>query len=207
MRAAAPPLEDNAAVPRELEKLMKRVGMGAGDDTARQRTARAALELAAAVAHGKDELDLVGRLAAIQTPTTDAAIRRSLKTASAVGSALRNAKGDFFEALAGLADERRDAAGAILDELRRALEEDEFGIPLEAALRKAEQGAVKLLARAAPVPVAVTPLPPRVKGPGVIHTQQLTRMDAAQARAILAEIERELTDGRRIDLSYTIWDA
>ena len=180
----------------------------------RAQTARAAADLARGLIRDEDPAAVVDGFAAAQIPSSPAALGRSLGHAAAVNAALEDPR---WQVLA-LATQRAAGGAApfqrIIDELREALERDEFTVPLAPAVEAAASAAIALLADA---PVAGPTPPPPDPTPPAPSPDPSTTPDhrAVQQHGTAADLELvaakakldELADGPgevRVSLQWTI---
>lgn len=111
----------------------------------RLRSAQSAQALLEALAQAGDD-KFVSVLASRPLDTSETAVGRVLGQVEALVATLGSIKWDIFEAVGGLRDHRREAAGRLIESLKEALREDEHVIPLKARLETLERDGVRLLA-------------------------------------------------------------
>lgn len=130
--------------------------------------------------------DVVATLAGARIETTAEAYGSAGRRAAEVVGALREVNWQPIEALATLDDERREAAQALLADLRQALALDELAVPLAPKLHEVERKAVALLLpkpppKDEPRQRPAAPAPPR-PGWTAVDTAQYEGLTAADAR-------------------------
>ncbi|MEW6283285.1 MAG: hypothetical protein AB1758_32050, partial [Candidatus Eremiobacterota bacterium] len=137
-------------------------------------------------------------LAASQAPTSSglAAIRRSLEHAARNLEALRNSSNR--EVIQGMGQVDTSAAQGILQRVTESLNQDDFAQkePLAEVLKREAAQAVKLL---------VQPKPP--KRPNAVKSGEKKGLTLPEALAELDALRVELTEGRRLDIQWTVWEA
>ncbi len=111
----------------------------------RLRSAQSAQALLEALAQAGDD-KFVSVLASRPLDTSETAVGRVLGQVEALVATLGSIKWDIFQAVGGLRDHRREAAGRLIESLKEALREDEHVIPLKARLETLERDGVRLLA-------------------------------------------------------------
>lgn len=183
---------------------------------ARLRTAEAAARLLRKLQEKAKPEDRVEVLAAIELPSTEQALRRSIDTAKEVIAALEVVHWEAFSGAWRLASA---AADGNRDRVREILEEDEIAIALAPALREAERQAIQLLsitkAPAPPSPAgATTASPPPASSPAQVSppSKGWRRVDEGSeelsGERITSRLDelgrRAARDGRRLQLSWRI---
>jgi hypothetical protein len=209
VRSACPKLEENAALARELERVMHLVGVPDPEETPRLKTAREMRDIVSAVESARDELDLAERLAELEPTTGEVVLRKSARTAGEIGAELRRLQVDLFRGIDALQDERREKGQAILEDLRQALSQDEQATALLPALKKASADAIKLLTVVVPPPQLPPPEPepPPKKNRKLVSKEQRKAVSAKEARLLLEALQSILEDdAREVDISWTVWE-
>jgi hypothetical protein len=148
-------------------------------------------------------------LATVPGETSDPAMGRSVSQASALVGALTSTAWNLFDAVGRLSDDRHAAGQAIRARVAEALEADELAAPLAAALKGAQDDAVRLLAPPPPdMPPIVTPtdVPPRGERWREIRAKnQLTSANAIQTlRDYLDSLNKPQRD--RVRVSWRVED-
>ena len=88
---------------------------------------------------------IVGVLDSAEVATSESAMGECLNKAGALAGALDGTNWEIFDAIAGLADERKTAANAIRSAVEQALRWDEHVKSLAGVLKEAQSNAVRLL--------------------------------------------------------------
>jgi hypothetical protein len=158
-------------VPR-LEQAYQHVG--AEDQGARLRTARASRELLAALQAAEGPQAVVHALAAAEIPTSEAAMAKSISTAPSVAEALGDTNWDLLG----------QGGAAIMAPLRSLLEMDELAQAFDPERRKLEADATK------------TRVTPKTTG----HRHVIT--NPAELDAAVEQMRTAVEDGDRIELSW-----
>jgi len=138
---------------------------------ARVQTAVEASALLKSLKNTGGELAFVKLLAGQALTAKPLVLSHSMKTATAVTSAVMGIQWDLFKALQSLTDIRAAAAKVIVDELKDTFTRDEYAVGFQAKLTELIGRAIKLLAATPPAPPAS---PPAVLPPVVIPTQPPT---------------------------------
>lgn len=188
----------------------------AADAAPRLRSARSARALVDALATAPASA-AVPTLATAELVTSEGAIMRLMGQAQPLTAALRRTNWTLFDGLAAITDSRRDQAGETLSRLAGALAADEHVQALEPVLDQAVREAVDLLTVAVVVPPSAPPStedePPPIASPGPDPVRRKRRVVASGAqqaqgvragRALLDEIARSLTDGRRLTVNWQV---
>jgi hypothetical protein len=148
-------------------------------------------------------------LAHASVETSLDAMGTSYRKTGAVRSALEGTKWELLEAVAGLTDDRQAAAEGIIAQLAEALTHDEYAIALPPRLSKLEGDAIRLLTpKPKPIPPKPTPPPPPLTpGREVIDLVDKSGLSAADARALLTDLQKKLAaDGSlRLDVRWTLY--
>jgi hypothetical protein len=190
---------------------------GAPDQLAaasRMKTARSAAALVKAL-RKREPAPLVEALAAAPIETSAEAMGKSLASAEVVIQAMHQTQWDLFQGLTRLQDDRRGAAQAILQQVRKDLGCDELALAqgLAETLKKQSREAARLLASAPPPvyqpgdgPSAVTP-PAGAKRIMTIDRGEGQGWDAARLGRELEELRRRLEadPALRVSLSWTLF--
>ena len=145
-----------AALIGRLESI--RVGTFGGMPCARLDTAREGLALLKTL-DGLTGNALIGKLAAYPLTGTAAVIASSMASATRLNQILENADWVIFDGIQALADERKEAATQVWQELETAFASDEHAIALGPKISELRDRAVKLLTRIAAAPKPPPPVP------------------------------------------------
>ena len=140
---------------------------------------------------------------------------KSLKSAVELVERMDATTWSIFDDIIQLAAEYQAQAAEIRNSVCQALQADEYAVPLAAALREAQAGAVRLLSEAAkrrapPQPVPTPPAPPSTPptSPGRITVKKGEEADltADKAKKVLTRIQSELEAeaSRRLTISWRI---
>jgi hypothetical protein len=161
--------------------------------TRRGRTARAVQALLERIVTTEPEA-VVDVVASAAGETSDPAMGRSISQSTALVGALMSTAWNLFEAVGRLEDDRHAAGEGIRRRVAEALEADELALPLAAALKSAQDDAVRLLAPPRPDP-SPTNTPPRGERWREIRAQ--SPMPPADAVSTLREFLESLSPARR----------
>lgn len=193
-----------------IESAYTRLGITGGP---RLRTAQAAAAVVARLRH----LEGIDQVRAVASPALDgatpAAAGRSLESAAAVTAALRGFHWDRLDPLlAAMRTEgaRSDAAAAVVDGIRKALENDELVTSVVSALAAGESGIFSWLAATPPARPPIPdldsdrsddPEPPRGEPTG-----RRTVSAGVEDRALLADLRGflELHPGATVEVSWRV---
>lgn len=200
-----------------VQELQNRTAQFVGKpSTDRQRSAECALALVSSLANAEDA-ELVAVLANATLVTSAAAASRTLGHAANLRQTLETTNWGLFEALAQLADARREQAEPLLAKLTEALGNDEHVVDLKESLTELEKHGMQVLARqteplvaTAPQPVLpqIQPLPvstPTGKRTRVVTLEEQSRADLSvdAASRVLDELKAKLAAGEGIELSLS----
>lgn len=164
-----------------IEVAYDHLGNAEKDRPGRLRTARACAELIESLRRAPDRVGLVTSLARATLPATEAAMAKSIALAPAVAQALSAFHWDRLAPLKAAeqrGDERGQAAGRILTELRKAVTADEFSVRLAGALAATDQAVFDWLADGQPA------APPRILDPAGEPAQDHRRLGQPGGRAV-----------------------
>lgn len=145
----------------QLEDLQ--TGRFQGGECTRLETAHEALSILRTLEASVGN-SLISKLAAFNLQAKPAVLGVALSTASKLDQAMEVADWEIFDGIAGLSDERKEAADAVWSDLRDAFNSDEHAVALVPKLSDLRQRAVKLLTRSVP-PAAHPPVHPPVPLP------------------------------------------
>lgn len=175
--------------------------LGLGREGNRLRNAQLAVSLLDILAD-KEGVALIEALAQLSLATSVQALAKSMATAARVGDAVVDNNWELLQSVWHGADP--DAAG-IEKRVREVLEADELATALAPVLKQAQADATRIVTRQR-TPEPAPPQPPTPpEGGGTLVKQGSRRgLTAREARTLLAEIEHELRDGVRVDISYAI---
>ncbi len=212
------------ALVEQLEELIADFGGGA-ESAPRYQTAQAVAALLPSVSTGEPAA-VVKSLAEITPQTSETAMGTSLETAGSVVRALDATKWKLFESIRKLKDGRKDAAGAVLERVRRALSSDQHVNAVESVLKAEEEKAIDLLSPrettpekpdtqpeeepsdeagppAVPEPVEGSPSP---VGRKVVTSDSRTNLSMKEAEEVIRQIRDKAgeTGIVRINLSWLI---
>jgi hypothetical protein len=138
---------------RELVRALERhagiLGVDGAADAGRLVTARRVADLLEQLARETDDVVLVELLAGADLGTDDTTASRSMTTARLVVAALTRTQWTLLDAIGKLADDRAEAAKAVLEQLADAAARDQFQRDLIAELDLAVRKASDLLATVA----------------------------------------------------------
>jgi hypothetical protein len=193
--AARPVLSDLA---RALSARIETFG-GAADAAPRMVTLRSAVALVSGLIAAPDALATVDALVAAQLLTSEAAVGRTLGSATSLRSTMAGAQWAVIEAAASLGDHRAGAAEALRARAVEALEADEHAVNLQSALQEVQSRAIALLADTRHHPQS----PPPQKADGsqprspsydeiVIEQRDLAPVAATEAVALLDELRQRI---------------
>jgi hypothetical protein len=206
--AAGPAVEPCQIVNDRLEGLCRDWQIDTAS-CARHQTAGAVLALVQGLAADDDAKRRISLLAHASVETSLDAMGTSYRKTGAVRSALEGTKWELLEAVAGLADERQAAAEGIIAQLAEVLTHDEYAIALTPRLSKLEGDAIRLLTpKPKPIPPKPTPpRPPLTPGREVIDLVDKSGLSAADARALLTDLQQKLAADRslRLDVRWTLY--
>lgn len=152
----------------------------------RVQTAVEASGLLRALKNTAGELAFVKVLAAQVLSAKPLVLSHSMKTATAVTTAVKGIQWDLFKAVQGLSDIRAAAAKVICDELKDAFTRDEYAVGFQSKSAELATRAIKLLAATPPPPPVVTP--PVVLPPVVIPPQPPILPPAPQPPPITRQV-------------------
>jgi hypothetical protein len=158
-KAAQDAKEPNDKLAGKLQELLPTLSEQ-GTETQRFKTARSAQHILNTILQAKDGR-LVEAIAGFKIDTSEEAIGKNIRKASALLTTLENVKWDLLEGIQKLTDERQERADAIWASVKDAYQKDEYAIALAPALMEAERDAVKLLTEI-PKPPKSSP-PPTTK--------------------------------------------
>jgi hypothetical protein len=193
---------------QELPGLLSESLTKLGLDTSQSQRLAAAREvrsvLQTAVKQDKPKA-LIEALAALQLECSEEELAASLKSAEKTKKALETARLDVFDLLA---QKPVQEAKAVRQQLEEAFQEHEFHGSLALQLSQCTDQAWKIVNRPDPKPdpgPAPRPLqpPPEVK---VIGKKTLDKIDPEEAKKELAELTTLLTAGRKLSISWTVWE-
>ena len=184
------------------------------DHARRLRTARttSALIQALNALRGKERIE---KLAAIEVDTSLEAMGTSFSKAKAVLDAIERTKWALFDSIRQLADERREHALRLLEQLADVFAADEYAVALGGKLPGLEDRAIKLLARPVkpwppppPPPDPPPPPPPNPPPDGASLVREGTHsdLDRESLRAVTIKLEAlfsEVPTGR-LDLTWKL---
>ncbi|MBO6511102.1 MAG: hypothetical protein JJ979_21900, partial [Roseibium sp.] len=185
---------------RELEsKLMTRLGaLGQSANGNRTQNARQAVAVLDAL-QKQEGPALVRKLAEATSVSSLTALGKSIASAARVVSALD----DNNWALMDSPQVTADPEGArIRKDVIAALESDELVTNLAEALRKSQTDITAIINRQQPSPEPPQPAP--TPGKIIVRREQKSGLTATEARALIQEIDHELTDDVTLDISFTI---
>jgi hypothetical protein len=206
--AAGPAVEPCQIVKDRLEGLYRDWQIDTAS-CARHQTAGAVLALVQGLAADDDAKRRVEFLAQAKVETSLDAMGTSYRKTGAVRNAIETTKWELFEAVAGIADDRKAAADGILAQLEEALTHDEYAIALQPRLSKLEGDAIRLLTpKPKPIPPKPTPPPPPpTPGREVIDVVDKAGLSAVDARALLTDLQKRLAaDGSlKLDVRWTLY--
>lgn len=180
----------------------------------RMKTATAVLNLVSrlSAAHLND---VIPTLASAEVVTTDTAMGKSLKSASALTVSIEATSWGVFADIVELGEDYQAEAQDIRKQVKTALEADEHAVPLAAALQTYQTQAMQLLARAAKAKVPPTPIvgptktdEPQKLPPGkkLVVEDQRSGLSPAEAKSLLADLMREMEakSSRRLTVKWRI---
>jgi hypothetical protein len=152
----------------------------------------------------KEGADLIAELANIKPVTSLQALAKSISTAASVSQSIRDNNWKLLESIWQDGDE---AGKRIKQQVSNALTADELVTSLGIVLRKAQEDVTKIItSRVQPVPPVPGPKPPVIAKPGrrILKEDQKSDIDLSEAKALFSQIEKDLTSGQRLDISYAI---
>lgn len=181
----------------ELTRALNRVNQGL--QCKRLQNAQAALKLLKDI-RSKEGAALIEALADIKPVTSLQALARSMSSASLVTQAIEDNNWDLLESVWGSGDAD---AKAIKQNVAQALTADELVTSLSPALRQAQADATSIIKRQVNVPPTppVVPASPTQK---LVVNSHKTGLTSKEARALFADIEKQLDDDCVLDISYRI---
>jgi hypothetical protein len=186
----------------ELRLQLQRLGEPLAGN--RLRTAEYAVDVLSELAR-LEGAELVGKLATSQSPSSDQALGRSLKSAQDVVSLLKNNNWSLLEKMSSGSNPK---GKAIRLKVVEALNADELVKPLGPVLRQAQQEVTELIEPipAPPVEPSQDIVPPLPTQPGIKVIKQVSRngLGHQEAQRLFAAIAAELEEGQVIDVTYTI---
>jgi hypothetical protein len=184
--------EDSQAACRNLCRTIRdrldKIGLKTAE-VPRLKTATAILKLVDGLisCHHSDAVRVI---ADAECVTSEAAMGKSLKSASELVERMDATTWSIFDDIIQLADEYQAEATTIRNTVCQALQADEYAVSLAAALREAQAGAVRLLSEAAkrkappqPGPTTLTPLPARPTSPGRVTVNKGEEADLTADKA------------------------
>ncbi|MDZ4800307.1 MAG: hypothetical protein SGI92_19285 [Bryobacteraceae bacterium] len=199
------------AVAEAVRSLAVRLREQSPGDCRRLKTAGSADALVRAVLASATPVAMVKAIAGATMQTSTDALDRHISTAATVLSAVESVNWPLIKGLESITDEpRASAARNILDDVRRALAEDQYVTDLARVL----DGAVKratalLLERRDPPPPPVIfertppPTPNPNPGPRAPRTGQRT-VRASQLQSVVDEIRKDAGESEEIALTWEI---
>jgi hypothetical protein len=159
-----------------------------------------------------DPSQVVTFLAMAPIATTESAMGECLANAAQLTGIIDGTNWEIFDAIGMLADYRQAQASAICATVRQAMEADEHVIALGPTLKEAQLKAVRLLTET-PKPVDPSPdpgsrpTPPEAKPPQskrrVVATESRENLTLADAKTLLANLDRDLGKGQDIKLNVS----
>jgi hypothetical protein len=162
--------------------------------------------------NASDSSQIVAMLATAPIATTEPAMGECLSKAAQLAGIIDGTNWEIFDAIGKLADQRQAQATSIRASVRQAIEADEHVIALGPALKEAQFKAVRLLTEA-PKPVepgpgpGPRPTPPETKPPvskrRVVASESRENLTLSDAKALLANLDQELQQGRDIKLNVS----
>jgi len=133
-------------------------------DCTRLDTAREALSLLRTLETAAGN-SLISQLASFSLQAKPAVLGVALSSASKLDQAMEIADWEIFDGIAGMSDDRKEAAEAVWSDLRDAFNSDEYAVALVPKLSDLRQRAVKLLTKSVPPPVQPPGRPPVIPPP------------------------------------------
>lgn len=198
-----------SALPQHLQELAGVVGAGA--DTARLGTARAAASLCSTLtAKGLESQDLVWRLATADLAAGPELVRASLKSAADLVEALGKRNLQLLRAAAAWTDGNRERGRELLEAVNRVLVVEELGKPLAPEVRRAAESVFQILTvKPPPAPTLPEVPPPAEVKPSVdvLSSGSFSRLRPQEARQRLEEVRlavEEAGDQVEVELSWTL---
>jgi hypothetical protein len=198
---------------RTLRDRLEKIGLKAAE-VPRLKTAMAVLKLVDGLisCHQSDAVRTIGDAECV---TSEAAMGKSLKSSVELVERMDATTWSIFDDIMQLAAEYQAQAGEIRNSVCQALQADEYAVPLAAALRESQAGAVRLLSEAAkrrtpPQPGPTTPTPPTAPpaSPGrtTVKKGEEADLTADKAKKVLTRIQSELEaePSRRLTISWRI---
>ena len=199
---------------RTLRDRLEKIGLKAAE-VPRLKTATAVLKLVDGLIACHHN-DAVRAIADAECVTSEAAMGKSLKSSVELVERMDATTWSIFDDIIQLAGEYQAQAGEIRNSVCQALQADEYAVPLAAALREGQAGAVRLLSEAAkrrtppqPGPTTPTPppsTPPTSPGRTTVKKGEEADLTADKAKKVLTQIQSELDaePSRRLTISWRI---
>jgi hypothetical protein len=138
-------------------------------------------------------LEPINALSGAELLTSDAAVGRVLGSASTLSSYIAGVQWDVIEAAASLRDHRAVAAEAIRADVARALEADEYVVPLQPVLQDAQTRAIRLLADTRRPPPQIDPRPQPPPDEIILDERASASVAAAEAIPLLDGLQKRLS--------------
>ncbi len=199
--AAAAAIDDCRELKAALESRLTTLGRDLSGN--RAQNASAAVDLLARL-QAVEGPELVKVLAEARSNTSLAALAKGIVSAARVSSALTDNNWALMDTLCQSGD--ADAI-KVRERVCGALNDDELVTNLADALGRSQQDLTDIIRRGRPAPPPERnpdPPPSPVPGKKVIKQGQKSGLSATEAKSLLKEIEDQLTDSMRVDISYTL---
>lgn len=143
---------------------------------------------------------LVRAVAEIKPVTSEAALAKSIKSSGSVTQTLQENNWVLLEGVWS----RNPAGVAIKQRISDGLAADELVLAISPVLRQAQLDATKLVTDVPAVPpVNPSPVIPAV-GRRIVKQASKNGLDIHQAKSLLADIQRDMAPGDKLDIAYSI---
>lgn len=181
------------------DELSRRLGdLGLQDSCNRMRNAELSVKLVNSL-KDSDGAQLIRQIADVKPVTSLQALAKSIRSASSVAQTLRDNNWELLQTVWSSSPDGRSLKQRVCD----ALEADELVISLSPALLQAQKDATDII-RSQKTPEPVAPTKPESKRGRVLAEASRLSLTSTQAKALLSEIESQVTEDVVVDLTYSI---
>ena len=194
-----------ATLPGQIQNGLESLGVENDEVAAchRFRTAAAVNELVRALVDVEENHRIIEVLAEAPQVTSSAAMGTSLKSASDVERALRDADWKIFEGISRFVGDREAEAKSILGDLREGLLADEYVTPVKERLSSCKDRAVELLA---PPAVAGTSSNKGAPKSATVERGSQADLDQTGLKSFASELEKKLdASDKRLKVTWEIY--
>ena len=218
-QSARAEVESVKALPGVLAEQMNSVGLDP-EKSRRMVAAREARKLVDSVLANDKPKGLVESLGGFSLNSSLQELAASVRAASAIVGALRTSRTEVFDLLAGIGG---DDAERVLRKLHQSFDDHEFQTPLVSTLRDCTDRAWKIVhanqqnkspssssaasgTHTAVSATTTTTTTTAVESRQTLEQKTLTNLSRDEALEQLEDLKEKLTDGRRVDISWTVWE-